>query len=75
MLPYAIVEFQEDAGMQKKKSVAIVVSLWLNEEEDVCFWPPMKMVTALTKSQAQPKQDWETYRVRVLGKAGNKLQL
>ena len=50
MLPYAIVEFQPE-NAKERKTVEVIASSWLNEEEDECFWPPkmpIKFVQNLT---------------------------
>ena len=39
MLPYVIVEFQPE-NAKERKTVEVIASSWLNEEEDECFWPP-----------------------------------
>ena len=65
---YAIVEFQGNAS----NTVEIVPVKWLNQEEDICKWPPCGSAEAARKVKKLGEADasWDEFPVRVLGKAG-----
>ena len=67
-LVYAIVEFI------KSREVAIARITWLNGEEDMCSWPysnakESTCVSYLINTVARPKEDWNVFKVRILGKS------
>jgi len=69
-MKYAIVEFIDN------QSVEAVPVRWLTEEEDMCCWPPStRNFSSLVKNMAHPADDWVQYKIRVLGKAGNFIQI
>ena len=55
--------------------LAIISSMWfVGEEEEECFWPPGSLAAVARMAQQHQlpnKRDWQQYKVRVLGKAGN----
>ena len=69
MLPYTIVEF---IGTDKRYC-DIIATMWLNDEEDQCQWPPVSNTKAgkLAMKLANPDVSWKIHSVRVLGKAGS----
>lgn len=69
--PYSIVEFTQN------KTSEIVATKWLNDEEDQCRWPPVDSVKAgkLALKLAEPAASWQWFSVRVLGKAGNAVNI
>ena len=64
---FAVVEFLFEEDSQ---GVAIIpVSWFVTEEEDQCVFPS-KNATTLVKKMKPRAEKWQTYSVRVLGKAG-----
>jgi hypothetical protein len=63
-MEFAIVEFVED------KSVAVVSTNWLTED-NLCCWPTKSIgIEKLVKERVQPGANWNKYAVRVLKKYG-----
>jgi len=59
----AIVEFTAD------RSVAVVATNWLSEQNDVCYWPPVlksNVLEKLLKERKAPLAYWATFSVRVM---------
>ena len=71
--PFTIVQFLCD------NSTAVVPTKWLNSEEDVCYWPnngsALKKISKLVSSLEDYNDDWITYEVRILGKAGMSIKI
>ena len=68
---YMIVEFL------KSQQLAVVPSHWLNPEEDEWFWPSsgskeFKRVSTLIKNLAYKQNNWNVFKIRILGKASKR---
>jgi hypothetical protein len=69
MPPFSIVEFTVN------HTVAVIPHTWFTgEEEDMCYWPPVKNDSLKMKKMvlepATPTDSWRIYDIRVLGKSG-----
>ncbi|XP_076849014.1 uncharacterized protein LOC143497115 [Brachyhypopomus gauderio] len=65
MQTFAVVEFREGG------TVAIIPNKWLHgPEKNECYWPVgHKDVNKAVRDCTNPQENWERYRIRVLGEA------
>jgi hypothetical protein len=69
-MSFAIVEWLDETQAQKEVSVVPTNWLILNDGDLQSFWPVSGDGTKLVKSRCKPKDTWQKFLVRQLGKAG-----
>ena len=68
-MAYAIVEFTGYNSLD-----IIPIGWFVSDEEDKCYWPShlaKARVGKMIVAKAEKDEKWNTFKIRVLGKAGN----